>query len=80
MLDRNFMPGGQIKTQLKDQENILDAANRAGVRLPVTELVTSNYRSILDQAPHADQSAVLLAVEKVNSGRRVGSGDDKLPA
>lgn len=79
MLDRNFMPGGQIKTQLKDQENILDAATKAGIRLPVTELVTDHYRSIVGDVPHADQSAVLLAVEKENNGRRVGRAADKLP-
>lgn len=80
MLDRNFMPGGQIKTQLKDQENILDAATKAGIQLPVTEMVTDHYRSIVNEVPHADQSAVLLAVEKANNGRRVGSAPDQLPA
>lgn len=79
MLNRNFMPGGQIKTQLKDQENILDAAAKAGIRLPVTELVTDHYRSILGDVPHADQSAVLLAVEKANNGKRVGTAADQLP-
>lgn len=80
MLDRNFMPGGQIKTQLKDMQNILDAAAKAGIRLDVTELVTRQYESILDRVPHADQAAILLAVEQANPGKRVGSGPDQLPA
>lgn len=79
MLDRNFLPGGQVKTQLKDMENILDAAAKAGVTLPVTELVTDAYRAIVGTVPHADQSAVLLAVEKVNPGKRVGTAADRLP-
>lgn len=79
MLDRNFMPGGQIKTQLKDMENILDAATKADVKLPVTELVTEAYKSIVGAVPHADQSAVLLAVEKTNPGKRVGNAADRLP-
>lgn len=79
MLDRNFMPGGQIKTQLKDMENILDAAAKAGIRLGVTELVTTHYASIVGAVPHADQSAVLLAVEQANPGRRVGTVPDQLP-
>ncbi len=79
MLERNFMPGGQVKTQLKDMENILDAAAKAGVKLPVTELVTETYTSIVDSVPQADQSAVLLAVEKTNPGKRVGSVADRLP-
>ncbi len=80
MLERNFLPGGQVKTQLKDLENILDAATNAGITLPVTSLVTENYRSIVDQVPTADQSAVLLAVEKINAGKRVGDAADRLPA
>lgn len=79
MLERNFMPGGQVKTQLKDMENVLDVAAKAGVKLPVTELVTEAYKSIVDSVPQADQSAVLLAVEKTNPGKRVGSVADRLP-
>jgi 2-hydroxy-3-oxopropionate reductase len=79
MLDRKFLPGGQIKTQLKDMENILDAAAKAGVQLPVTSLVTDSYRSIVGAVPHADQSAILLAVEKLNPGKRVGKSADQLP-
>ena len=80
MLDRNFMPGGQVKTQLKDLENILDAAKNCGVNLSVTALVTEHYRALVKIAPHADQSAILLGVEKENSGHRVGKAIDKLPA
>jgi 2-hydroxy-3-oxopropionate reductase len=79
MLERNFMPGGQVKTQLKDQHNILAAAADAGVELPVTDLVTQRYESIVDVCPHADHSAALLALEQLNTGHRVGSGPDRLP-
>lgn len=79
MLDRNFLPGGQIKTQLKDMENILDAATKAGATLPVTALVTEAYRSIVGTVPHADQAAILLAVEHANPGKRVGKAADRLP-
>ncbi len=79
MLDRNFMPGGQVKTQLKDLDNILDAAGTAGIRLPVTELVTAHYRELVKTTPHADQSAVMLEVERINPGKRVGTAPDKLP-
>lgn len=79
MLDRNFMPGGQVKSQTKDLENVLIAAAAAGVKLPVAELVTQTYRSILNVVPNADQSAALLALERINPGKRVGDGPDKLP-
>jgi 2-hydroxy-3-oxopropionate reductase len=79
MLERNFLPGGQVKSQTKDLENALIAAAVAGVRLPVTELVTQSYRSILADVPNADQSAALLALERLNPGKRVGKDADKLP-
>lgn len=79
MLDRNFMPGGQVKSQFKDLENVMIAANNAGLRLPVTELVTENYQQVLQKAPQADQSAVLLALEAGNPGLRLGQQADQLP-
>ena len=79
MLERNFMPGGQVKSQFKDLENVLIAAANAGLRLPVTELVTENYQSVLQLSPQADQSAVLLALEKANPGQRLGKIKDQLP-
>ncbi len=79
MLDRNFIPGGQVKTQLKDLHNVLAAAADAGVVLPVTALVTEHYQSIAAELPRADHSAALLALEKMNSGQRLGAGPDQMP-
>ena len=79
MLERNFMPGGQVKSQLKDMQNVLVAAFDAGVVLPISALVTEHYRSIADDYPAADQSAALLALEKLNPGQRLGDGPDQLP-
>lgn len=79
MLDRNFLPGGQVKSQLKDLHNVLAAAGDAGVVLPVTALVTDAYESIAPQYPQADQSAALLALELRNPGQRLGSAPDQLP-
>jgi 2-hydroxy-3-oxopropionate reductase len=79
MLERNFMPGGQVKTQLKDQRNILAAASAAGVTLPVTELVTRQYESIVDDIPSADHAAGLIALERMNPGKRLGTANDKMP-
>ena len=79
MLERNFMPGGQVKTQLKDQRNILAAAAAAGVTLPVTDLVTRQYERIETELPAADHSAAQIALEKMNPGKRLGQGPDTLP-
>jgi 2-hydroxy-3-oxopropionate reductase len=79
MLERNFMPGGQVKTQLKDQRNILATAASAGVRLPVTDLVTRQYETIEADLPHADHAAALIALERMNPGKRLGEAVDQLP-
>jgi 2-hydroxy-3-oxopropionate reductase len=78
MLERNFVAGGQVKTQLKDQRNILAAAEAAGITLPVTQLVTERYQSLVETVPHADHSAALLGLEALNPGQRVGTAPDKL--
>jgi 2-hydroxy-3-oxopropionate reductase len=79
MLERNFLPGGQVKSQAKDMDNILSAAQIAGLQLPLTELVAKQYQSILPLIPHADHSAALIALERLNPGKRVGTEPDILP-
>jgi len=77
MLDRNFVPGGKVTTQLKDQRNILAAAADAGIALPVTALVTEHYQSIAADLPHADHAAALIALERINPGQRLGDAPDR---
>jgi 3-hydroxyisobutyrate dehydrogenase-like beta-hydroxyacid dehydrogenase len=79
MLDRNFLPGGQVKSQLKDLHNVLAAAAEAGLVLPVAALVTASYESLAAEHPQADHCAALLALEKKNPGQRLGAGPDRLP-
>lgn len=79
MLERNFLPGGQVKSQLKDLRNVLAAAGAAGLTLPVTELVTRQYETIEEALPTADHAAALLALEQMNPGARLGSAPDQLP-
>ncbi|WP_313032443.1 NAD(P)-dependent oxidoreductase [Massilia alkalitolerans] len=79
MLERNFVPGGQVKSQLKDLRNVLAAAEAAGLTLPVTELVTRQYETIEEALPTADHSAALLALEQMNPGLRLGNLKDQLP-
>lgn len=79
MLERNFLPGGQVKSQLKDLHNALAAAADAGLVLPLAALVTGTYAGIAQAYPQADQSAALLAVEQQNPGLRLGTAPDQLP-
>ena len=78
MLQRNFVAGGQVKSQVKDLHNILAAAEAAHITLPVTQLVTQRYETIATTHATADHAAALLALEALNPGQRLGSGPDKL--
>lgn len=79
MLERNFLPGGQVKSQMKDMLNVLQAAAAAGLALPVSELVTQLYGGIAQSLASADQAAALLALEQRNPGKRLGTQADQLP-
>ena len=79
MLERNFMPGGQIKSQVKDMANIMAAAESAGLQLPLTALASEVFQRIASSYANADQSAVLLALEQNNPGKRLGAGQDQVP-
>jgi len=78
MLERNFVAGGKVSTQLKDQRNILAAAEAAGVVLPLTELVTARYMTLSKTIPQADHSAALIGLEQLNPGQRLGTAPDQL--
>lgn len=77
MLDRNFKPGGQIKSQAKDHVNILAAADEANLKLPLTEKVSELFNGLLESYATADQAAALLALEKINEPIRLGDLPDK---
>lgn len=77
MLDRNFKPGGQIKSQAKDHVNIMVAAADAGLQLPLTALVADLFDGLLASHESADQAAALLALEELNKGIRLGEKPDQ---
>jgi len=79
MLERNFIPGGKVSTQIKDQRNVLAAAALAGLTLPVTDLVTRQFEAIETLLPGADHAAALIALERLNPGKRLGTAADQLP-
>ena len=79
MLERNFIPGGQVKSQAKDLENVLRAAADSGLQLPIATLIAATYRDLSQTVPSADHAAALLALERLNPGKRVGVVPDRLP-
>ena len=79
MLDRNFVPGGKVASQLKDLRNVLVVAADAGLVLPLAALVTERYASIAGTHGGADHAAALIALEAMNPGLRLGDAPDQLP-
>lgn len=79
MLERDFVPGGQVRSQLKDLRNVLAAAGEVGLALPLATAATRSYESIEHDLGRADHAAALLALERINPGQRLGSGKDSLP-
>jgi 2-hydroxy-3-oxopropionate reductase len=79
MLARDFVPGGQVKSQLKDLRNVLAAAQGAGLTLPFAELAERRYAGLEDELGTADHSAALIGLERDNPGVRLGDLPDRLP-
>ena len=81
MLDRDFMPGGPTRMQVKDLRTILETAKNSGLELPVTETITAMYEDLLESGyGECDHSAVLLELERRNVGKRLGIKPDQIPS
>jgi 2-hydroxy-3-oxopropionate reductase len=78
MLERNFVPGGQVKSQVKDLRNVLAMAQQVGLDLPMAQLAEKQFAAIENDLGGADHSAALIALERENRGVRLGSEPDKL--
>lgn len=80
MVERDFLPGGPVRMQVKDLDTALAAAEEAGVTLPLLQDVRDRFVHLRDAmgGPEYDHSALLLQLEAL-SGKRVGTGPDKLP-
>jgi 2-hydroxy-3-oxopropionate reductase len=78
MLDRNFVAGGQVKSQVKDMRNVMAAARQAGVALPFAELATRQFGALEAELGSADHSAALIGLERANPGVRLGDSADRL--
>jgi 3-hydroxyisobutyrate dehydrogenase-like beta-hydroxyacid dehydrogenase len=78
MLARDFVPGGQVKSQVKDLRNVLAAAKDVRLTLPFAELAERRYAALENELGTADHSAALIQLERDNPGARLGDLPDKL--
>lgn len=81
MIDRNFVPGGPLKLQLKDLDNALEVAEANGLELPLTKRTRDAFHTLANDMDKGrfDHSAYLLWLEAINAGKRLGRGHDKSP-
>ncbi len=80
MLERDFVPGGPSRMQMKDLDTALDAAAEASLALPITSKLQELFQALLDAGGNDfDHSALLLELERQSPGVRLGDGPDKLP-
>jgi 2-hydroxy-3-oxopropionate reductase len=69
MVDRNFVPGGLVKHQLKDLDAALKVAGDLGIRLPLTERVRQLFHALADSGKEdLDHSALILEIEAMQAG------------
>ena len=78
MLERNFVPGGPARLQLKDLETALAAVAETAPNLPLTQRVRDLFRDLADAGGgNYDHSALLVGLEGLNPGVRVGRDEDR---
>lgn len=81
MIERNWVPGGPLRMQLKDLDNVLEQARETGLKLPLTEQAREAFATLagkMDAREH-DHSAYLLWLEAINPGKRLGRDPDRTP-
>ncbi|MBS1868077.1 MAG: NAD(P)-dependent oxidoreductase [Actinobacteria bacterium] len=70
MVERDFVAGGMVATQLKDLRTALDVARAHGLTLPITERVTGLFGDAADHiGTEVDHAGVLLELERLNAAR-----------
>ena len=63
MIERNFVPGGLSKFQLKDVNNALNEAQNHGLSLPLTAQIQERYTTLVEQMDGADLDHAALYLE-----------------
>jgi 2-hydroxy-3-oxopropionate reductase len=68
MIDRNFVPGGFIKNQIKDLKAALEVAGKLGLRLPLTDRVCELFVALAQTGKEElDHSALILQIEAMKA-------------
>ena len=67
MINKDFSPKGKVSTHLKDMNNILECANSFSTQLPISSLIQSMFRSLVDNGnSNDDHSALYKEIRNIN--------------
>ena len=67
MIKKDFSPKGKVSTHLKDMNNILECANDFNTQLPISNLIQSMFKSLVDNGnSDDDHSALYKEIENLN--------------
>ena len=67
MIDKDFSPKGKVSTHLKDMNNILECANDFDTQLPISKLIQSMFKSLVESGnSNDDHSALYKEIENIN--------------
>lgn len=67
MLDRNFQPGGKIKSHHKDLEIVLSVAKELGICLPGTAMISQLFNAVVTQGGlDWDHAAIVTVLESMS--------------
>ena len=70
MIDKDFSPKGKVSTHLKDMNNILECASSLNTQLPISNLIQSMFKSLVDKGnSNDDHSALYKEIENINKSR-----------
>jgi 2-hydroxy-3-oxopropionate reductase len=65
---------------LKDSKNILDTARELGLTMPMAKCASDLFNGLAAHGgTNYDHTAILLELERMNPGKRVGTKPDQLP-
>ena len=67
MVLKDFSPKGKVSTHYKDMNNILECAGDLNTKLPISNLIYSMFKSLVDNGDsNDDHSALYKEIERIN--------------
>ena len=67
MIKKDFSPKGKVSTHLKDMNNILECASDFNTQLPISNLIQSMFKSLVDGGnSNDDHSALYKEIKNIN--------------